>query len=390
MREDAIKISFEQLFDLILKQHVESEFLADKYLKQVVDWKIISDDNILISLLAHHKDELAINYMGYYSHFLDKELFLYCMMHGNNVFLQNALIVAAFDKIIFREESVIEEILKILESGYRTNFLLNVLTLIDISMWKNKHMKSLIDIINAYVEDNYDKNRLLLSPNPLMSIALASELLLTIGENRRKFENECVRIKDSLLALGKMYSAKIEDEKFYETLIMDKDFQQRTVIKIITEKSFESLMDENDPKAENLIVMIWDGKEATRCDGNIYGYSNLMHIITSRAKKMSGKSTSLIQMVSNYFEPNFNVDYSFQYRYRSKSISFFFYKEFFCALAMLVIFQYINYKYITLFSDTYLNRGVSEDIVDTSISTTTTTTKVATSGKLNNIINAVR
>ncbi|MFN9938286.1 MAG: hypothetical protein ACK56I_02320, partial [bacterium] len=86
------------------------------------------------------------------------------------------------------------------------------------------HMKSLIDIINAYVEDNYDKNRLLLSPNPLMSIALASELLLTIGENRIKFENECVRIKDSLIALGKMYSAKIEDEKFYETLIMDKDF----------------------------------------------------------------------------------------------------------------------------------------------------------------------
>jgi hypothetical protein len=53
-------------------------------------------------------------------------------------------------------------------------------------------------------------------------------------------------------------------------------------------------MDENDPKAENLIVMIWDGKEATRCDGNIYGYSNLMHIITTRAKKMSGKSTSLL------------------------------------------------------------------------------------------------
>jgi hypothetical protein len=43
-------------------------------------------------------------------------------------------------------------------------------------------------------------------------------------------------------------------------------------------------------------------------------------------------------MVSNFFEPNFSVDYNFQYRYRSKAISFFFYKEFFCALAMLVIF----------------------------------------------------
>lgn len=199
-------------------------------------------------------------------------------------------------------------------------------------------MKDLIDIINDYVEENYDKNRLLLSPNPLMSIALASELLNNVGANRRKFENECQRIKNRLLELGRMYSAKIEDEKYYETLIMDQDFQGRTVIKIITVNSFESLMDEMDPKAENLIVMIWHGKEATRCDGNIYGYSNLMHIITTRAKKMSGKSTSFLQMVSNYFEPNFTVDYSFQYRYRSKAISFFFYKEFFCALAMLVIF----------------------------------------------------
>ena len=60
-------------------------------------------------------------------------------------------------------------------------------------------------------------------------------------------------------------------------------------------------------------------------------------------------------MVSNYFEPNFNVDYSFQYRYRTKAISFFFQKEFICALVMLVLFQYINYKYMVLFSDNYLN-----------------------------------
>ena len=60
-------------------------------------------------------------------------------------------------------------------------------------------------------------------------------------------------------------------------------------------------------------------------------------------------------MISNYFQPNFNVDYSFQYRYRSKAISFFFKKEFMCALAMLIIFQYINYKYLILFSDSYIN-----------------------------------
>ena len=63
-----------------------------------------------------------------------------------------------------------------------------------------------------------------------------------------------------------------------------------------------------------------------------------MHILTTRSKKMSSKSTTFYQMITNYFEPNFNVDYSFQYRYRTKAVSFFYQKEFLCALAMLVIF----------------------------------------------------
>lgn len=45
--------------------------------------------------------------MGYYSHFLDKDLFIHCMTHGNTYFLQKALLLAAFDKMIFREDSVI-------------------------------------------------------------------------------------------------------------------------------------------------------------------------------------------------------------------------------------------------------------------------------------------
>ena len=96
---------------------------------------------------------------------------------------------------------------------------MNILTLIDISVWKNKHLKELIEIINDYVEENYDKNRLLLSANPLMTIALAAEILNNVGESRRKFENECHKVRNSLLDLGKMFSSKIEDERYYEKLI---------------------------------------------------------------------------------------------------------------------------------------------------------------------------
>lgn len=124
---------------------------------------------------------------------MDSECFNFAMTHGNNNFLQKALVVAAFDKLTFREEKVIEKILEVLEEGYRTNFMMNVLTLIDVSVWKNKQLDRLIGILNDYVEET-EKNRLLLSPNPLMSIALACELLGTIGKSRRKFENECNRI----------------------------------------------------------------------------------------------------------------------------------------------------------------------------------------------------
>lgn len=216
------------------------------------------------------------------------------MVHGNTLFLQKALILGAFDKQTFKDEEIINQILEILRDGYRTNFLMNILTLIDISLWKNKHLKDLIDIINDYVEESYDKNRLLLSPNPIMTIALAAEILGKIKKARRKFDNECNMISTELQELGRIYSSKIEDEGFYESLILGFDFQHRTVLKTITLNNFEPLMDENDPKAENLMLIIWDGKEAAKCDGNIYGYSNLAHIIMTRAKKISGKKTSIL------------------------------------------------------------------------------------------------
>lgn len=59
------------------------------------------------------------------------------------------------------------------------------------------------------------------------------------------------------MRLGYIYSSKIEDEKFYEKLITEEDFKGRSVLKIIAEKKFELLMDENDPKAENIMNGIW-------------------------------------------------------------------------------------------------------------------------------------
>jgi hypothetical protein len=69
----------------------------------------------------------------------------------------------------------------ILNQGSRTNYLLNILTLVDLEILKNKHLKDLIQTLNNFVADSYQTNKLLLSYNPLLTISLAGELLEKIG-----------------------------------------------------------------------------------------------------------------------------------------------------------------------------------------------------------------
>ena len=169
---------------------------------------------------------------------------------------------------------------------------MNTLILVDISLWKNRHLVMLIEMFVNFVEGKVDDNRLLLCHNPLMNIALSAELLTKIANSREKFKNECTGLKEQILDLGKTYISKITDEKYFTELMMDTDYQNRTTLKIITSCQLEELM--VDQKAENLMQTIYIGKEATQCDGTIYGYSNFLNILTG--------STDKIENTSNYMD----------------------------------------------------------------------------------------
>jgi len=277
---------------------------------------------------------------------------------------RNALHYQAFDKMIFRKTIVFDKILQILKyvlpiycsrDGHRTNFLLNVLVLTDISIFKIKHLQKLMEVLNGYVTERMEKNSLLLCANPILAICLAAELTDKIRVSRRLFENDCKRIKLELLKLGNMYTMKLQDEKYYEKLIMDKDITGRSVLKIITENKFELLMDENDPKAESVMLKVWNGSQATKCDGDIYDFSAAFHILYTKPKVMTRKvgKMQLTKAFTNFFQPNLKVDYNIQYKYRIRKISFFFLKDFVCSFLLLGIFQYINYKYLNLFNVSY-------------------------------------
>lgn len=91
----------------------------------------------------------------------------------------------------------------------------------------------MLDVFNDYIEASYEENYLLLSYNPLMSIVLTAELLNHISKSRKRFENECKKIFVEILELGKMFTSKIEDDRYYESLILDRDFKDRSCLKVI-------------------------------------------------------------------------------------------------------------------------------------------------------------
>ena len=110
---------------------------------------------------------------------------MYCLKYGNEKFLKGALKLSAFDKLIFRESKVMNQIISLLNSGLRIIYLLNILTLVDFSILRSQHLKDLIEVLNKYEKDPLEENKLLQSYNPIMTIWLAAEILIKVGNSRK-------------------------------------------------------------------------------------------------------------------------------------------------------------------------------------------------------------
>ena len=95
------------------------------------------------------------------------------------------------------------------EDGAKTNFILNIFHLTGLDLWKNGEISQLLCMFENFTEDSYLKNRLILSYNPLMSIALTAEILKHISQTRKRYRDRCAEMMQTLLDLGKMYASKI-------------------------------------------------------------------------------------------------------------------------------------------------------------------------------------
>lgn len=138
--------------------------------------------NILRALLVYRQENLCRDYMGYYHMFLNKQLFIDAVANNNAEFISDALELEAFEKSIFRDSEVIEQMLEELQRGSKSFSLINTLLLTDINTWGIDDLSRLIDMIGEFTDNGFeDDNRLAQCASPLMIIALCAQLLESIG-----------------------------------------------------------------------------------------------------------------------------------------------------------------------------------------------------------------
>ena len=243
---------------------------------------------------------------------------------------------------------MIEELLSNIGKGKKIELWFNILIYTDFSRWKQTDIKRLISFIESFVKENDEKNNILLTANTIMVLAHAWEFLLLIGKTLKIFSRQTQQLIDRIGNLSAKIVENIDDD-LIETIFLGRDFKERSLIKIVTAYRFYNFL--SSEKVNSLLDSIWDGANGSDCDGNLIDFSLLTYLAKSDVIYIPGKSISVKEiMTNNYVSDINNLKFWFQYKFRHDSISYAYLKEIVWSILLVVIFQYINFKYLDLFS----------------------------------------
>ena len=152
------KVIIKALLEIINRVYAKTPRRIESCCESVCKWFIKGDKdehNMLWGLLSQYQELLCLKYMGYYWRFLDMGLFIYALSNNNTTFMQKALRMQAFEKQMYREDYVVSTMLQFFkEDPSKTNFILNVLLLTDISLWRPVYLELLLEIFESYLEGN--------------------------------------------------------------------------------------------------------------------------------------------------------------------------------------------------------------------------------------------
>lgn len=143
----------------------------------------------------------------------DRDLLIFALDNFNEHFLKFALRNSIIGLNLMAQSSIIEHILGLFKKGAKSELLLNVLLFSDFTRWEQINLRALLEMIKEIVTEEHEQNRILLSYNPILTIALGSEYLNKISDVKNIFRHECNIVKSQLMQLGENIIENLEDDK---------------------------------------------------------------------------------------------------------------------------------------------------------------------------------
>ena len=179
-------------YDFLFKKILE--FCPDDYvprIRQIASWGLKSSENFLLSLLINRQDVIATDedFIKLYQQDATFDLMVFAIRNQNEVFLKFALSDSIFGSDFFENQKVREEILNNIELKAKTEFYLNILLFADFSRWPQRDLDLFITCLEEITSEAHEKNRIVLSYNPILTICLASCHLESIGEKISIFKH---------------------------------------------------------------------------------------------------------------------------------------------------------------------------------------------------------
>ena len=132
-------------------------------------------------MLINRQDAIVNAYESFYKDSQKLGLFVFCIKNHNEIYLKYALQRAIYGASELCEPEVMDALTEQLQLKSKTEFILNILIFADFGRWGQKRLETLVEIFAEMTDANVEKNRIVLSYNPILTICLSCQHLTSIG-----------------------------------------------------------------------------------------------------------------------------------------------------------------------------------------------------------------
>jgi len=203
-----------------------------------------------------------------------------------------------------------------------------------------------MEIFLGIETNDIESNIILVLYNPILSLAIVCELLNKIGGTTTIYKRPAAELSESIQRICQKLSENL-NEDLVKRVYMDTDFRGQTLLRLIVNLDLEPLV--TTQKVEELIEKLWVGKDTYECDGTLKYFSKLGYLSHNSFRILPGKEFTMEDLVKQDYSPQLDENFWFQFHYRRYSINYIFSKEFISAILVVIVFQFVNYRYIQSF-----------------------------------------